>query len=243
MSIIRTHASVVWLAGMVLAGVSTAYAQGELFDGGGMGSPAPSDATQSSGIQNAVLEGIQLSSEQGQESHERIITCYFIFRDKPTSYFYEAKPKENKLVFEFNDTETGVSPIPSMQEKPIQGFRVEPTKVDVNAEVKGLTPEWHDVVKVSFFLDAIPEITVKDEYSVISFSFTWTTDPGKVKDYVQVDEGRRNRALLFAIGGGVGAAAAAGVVWYFLQDTEEKDEETELSIEDLPQHPPPQNPN
>ncbi len=197
------------------------------------------DASTSTGIQNAVLEGIQLSSEAGEEAHERVVTCYFIFRDKPTSYFYEARPKENKLVFEFNDTELGASPIPSMQEKPIQGFRVEPTRVDVNAEVKGLTPEWHDVVQVSFFLDAIPEITVKDEYSVISFSFTWSTDPDKVKAYVQVDEGKRTRALLFSIGGGVGAAAAAGVVWYFLQPGKEEQEAQELSITDLPRHPEP----
>jgi len=232
----------VMASGILAACLFIAGAQDDsYFDDGGSAVVKPSidDAGRVSSIQNAVLEGIQLSSEPGQEAHERIITCYFIFRDKPSSYFYEAKPKENKLVFEFNDTELGASPIPSMQEKPIQGFRVEPIKVDVNAEVKGLKPEWHDVIRVSFYMDAVPEISVKDEYSVISYTFTWSTDPSKQKAYMAVDAGQKSKTLMFSIGGGVGLAAAAGVVWYFLQGGKTPDKTPELSIDDLPRHPDP----
>jgi hypothetical protein len=237
----QNHVAAVVVLWGALASCPPLYAQGDNYFGEGQDesgtATAQADASRASSVQNAVLEGVQLSSEQGEEADERIVTCYFIFRDKPTSYFYEAKPKENKIVFEFNDTQLGASPIPSMQEKPIQGFRVEPVKVDVNAEVKGLTPEWHDVVKVSFFLDAIPEIAVKDEYSVISFSFTWTTNPDKIKNYVQADESKKRKALLFSIGGGVGLAAAAGVIYYFLQPGPEENGPEDLRIDDLPQHP------
>ena len=229
-------------AGVIVTCMCSAGAQqGGYFGDGGSAvvEPGIDDAGRISSMQNAVIEGIQLSSEQGKEPHERTITCYFIFRDKPSSYFYEAKPRENKLVFEFNDTELGVSPIPSMQEPPIQGFRVEQVKVDVNAEVRGLKPEWHDVIRVSFYMDAVPEIAVKDEYSVITYTFAWSTDPAKRKAYVVVDESKKSKALLFTVGGGVGLAAAAGVVWYFMQDDKRPDETPELSISDLPRHPDP----
>jgi hypothetical protein len=202
--------------------------------------PPGADASKESAVQNAVLEGIQLSSEKGEQPEEVIITCYFIFRDKPTSYFYEAKPKESQLVFEFNDCETGVSPIPSMQEKPIQGFRVEMKKVDVNAEVKGLTPEWHDVAQVTFFMDNIPEITVKDEYSVISFSFPWTTNPDKVKDYIVAAGGAQRMVMLIAIGGGVAIGAGVGVALYLLGGEDGVEGDEILSTDDLPVHPNPE---
>jgi hypothetical protein len=199
--------------------------------------PAETDGSRVSTVQNAILEGIQLSSENGEKPDERVISAFFIFRDKPTSYFYEAKPNENKLIFEFNDTELGLSPIPSMQESPIQGFRIEPVKVDVNAEVKGLRPEWHDVIRVSFYMDAVPEIAVKDEYSVISFTFPWSTDPAKAKSFVTVDKSKKSRALVFSIGGGVGLAAVAGVVYYFLRPDDVLPGEADLTITDLPNHP------
>jgi hypothetical protein len=200
---------------------------------------ADQDASKTSSVQDAVLEGIQLSSEAGAQPTDKTVTGYFIFRDKPTSYFYEAKPRESKIVFEFNDTQIGASPVASMQEKPIQGFRVEPAKVDVNATVKGLKPEWHDVIRVTFYMDAVPEISVKDEYSVISFTFPWSSDPSKQKSLVVVDEGKRSRTLLFSIGGGVGAAAAAGVIWYFLQSKPPQNPTPDLTLKDLPDHPTP----
>jgi len=34
-------------------------------------------------VQNGGIEGIQFSSEPGKEPEEKVITCYFIFRDSP----------------------------------------------------------------------------------------------------------------------------------------------------------------
>ena len=198
--------------------------------------PASSDK-KISNIQNAILEGIQLSSEPGENIDEKIVTCYFIFRDKPSSYFYEALPKENEIIFEFNDVEVGASPILSAKEPPIQGFRFQSEKIDANKEVVGLNPEWHDILKVHFFFDAIPEITVKDEYSVISFAFKWSTNPEKVKKYTQ--RYGVNKPLLFSlIGGGITIPAVVALVLLKKSDGKNK-EIPPLKIDDLPVHPAP----
>ncbi|MFH0894901.1 MAG: hypothetical protein V2A54_10745, partial [Bacteroidota bacterium] len=165
-----------------------------------------------------VLEGLQISKEPGDTPDEVVVTTYFIFRDKPTSYFYEAKPKQKTIIFEFNDVELGASPIPSQKELPIQGFRMTTEKVDANKEVVGLTPEWHDILKVSFFFDAIPEITVKDEYSVISFSFRWSSNPEKQKALVQKDGG--NKVVLFSLLGGGLALGGVGAFLILRDDTQ-----------------------
>jgi hypothetical protein len=195
---------------------------------------APSSVTEHD-IQNAVLEGIQLSSEPGEKDHEIIVGGYFIFRDKPTSYFYEANLKEKKIVFEFNDTEMGASPIPSAKEPPIEGFRIEQTRINVNEEIQGLNPEWHDVVRVSFFMEAIPHIIVKDEYSIISFSFKWSTDPDKIKAYAQ--ENKTGKVVLFSMLG-LGAVGG-GILAYFLSQPEPPPPTVPqpLSTDDLPKHP------
>ncbi len=73
-------------------------------------------------VQNAVLEGIQVSSEPSKKANENVVTCYFIFRDKPSSYFYEVKRKTKKLVFEFHDTQKGSSPVDLQKMPPIEGF-------------------------------------------------------------------------------------------------------------------------
>jgi hypothetical protein len=192
-------------------------------------------STKKSKIQNAVLEGIQLSSEPGESIDEKIVTCYFIFRDKPSSYFYEAFPKEKEIVFEFNDVQVGASPILSAKEPPIQGFRFQSEKIDANKEVVGLNPEWHDILKVHFFFDAIPEITVKDEYSVISFAFKWTTNPEKVKQYTQ-KYGVNKPLLISLISGGIAIPAVVALI--LLKNADPPNTETPpLSIHDLPSHP------
>jgi hypothetical protein len=209
--------------------------------------PAPSPATESntgsdlgsdegssenSIIQNAVIEGIQLSSEAGTEAGEKVVSCYFIFRDKPSSYFYEMRRAEKKLVFEFNDTEKGTSPIQSAGEAPILGFAIDQKRVDVNKDVRGLNPEFHDMVSVAFDLDNIPSITVNDEYSVISFSYKWTTDPSKASKYA-VKAGT-NWAIIGPTGG-LGLVGCGILAWYLLKP-EKKTEEGPLSIGDLPVH-------
>jgi hypothetical protein len=198
--------------------------------------PSSSASSQVNPVQNAVLEGIQLSSEPGKETGESFVTCYFIFRDKPSSYFYEVKKKTNKLVFEFNDTQKGTSPVPSQKQPPIEGFIIEQKKMDVNKEVKGLTPEWHDLITVTFDLSAIPQINVTDEYNVISFSFKWSSDPAKATKYVS-QEGKTSPVLIGTLAGG-GVLLLGGAVYVYLK-LFVKPKEAEpgpLDTSDLPDH-------
>jgi hypothetical protein len=186
-------------------------------------------------VQNAVLEGIQLSSEASNDRGEKTVTCYFIFKDKPSSYFYEIKKKTKKLIFEFNDTEKGSSPIVSTGEPPLEGFIVEQRKIDVNKEVKGLNQEWHDLISVTFDLTKIPRIEVKDEYNVISFSYKWTIDPGKEKDYEIGEESRNKTVVLGTVG--AGGLIGGGILWYFLTHTGSSgQQEGQLTTGDLPNH-------
>ncbi|MBD3344809.1 MAG: hypothetical protein GF401_07075 [Chitinivibrionales bacterium] len=188
---------------------------------------------QESVIQNAVLEGIQLQEEPGDYPDEVVVTCYFIFRDKPTSYFYDINMKEKKLIFEFNDTEIGSSPIPSQSMSPITGFEIEKKKINVNEEIKGLQPEWHDLIVVTFSLDAVPDITVHDQYGVVTFSYKWTKDPTKVEEYAVKEKKNRIVPITLASVGGAGVGA---LLYFLLRGEEEPPQESDIPINDLPQH-------
>ena len=200
-------------------------------------SPAPQSVAPVNPVQNAVIEGVQLSSEPSKEANESIITCYFIFRDKPSSYFYEVRKKTNKLVFEFNDTQKGNSPVASQKLAPIEGFELEQGKIDVNKEVKGLNPEWHDMVTVTFSLSAIPKINVADEYNVISFSFKWSSDPAKAKALV-AHEGGVSPGAVVGISGGV--LVAGGIAGYFIWNALKSRQPTgplgDVDTSDIPIH-------
>jgi len=160
--------------------------------------------------QDAIIEGIQISTEKGQTDDEKIVSGYFIFRDKPTSYFYETKLREKKIIFEFNDARVGASPVPSVAEAPIKGFTIEEGKVDVNKTVRGLKPEWHNMIRVTFDLDAVPEVHVNDEYSIVSFSFKWTSDPAKVKKYTVKDP--KGKIIVLTSSGVAGLGLGAAII-------------------------------
>lgn len=188
-------------------------------------------------IQNSILEGISITSEPGTTPDEKTVTCYFIFRgDKPT-YFWDLKTKDKKMVFEFNDTKTGSSPIISQSEPPISEFRVEPKRVNVNAEIQGLTPEWHDQVIVTFMLDAIPKVTVTDEYAVVSFQYKWSSDASKADLYAEKQ--KKNIVLPITLGsvGGVGLITALAFIFW---PPPPPADEAPLSTSDLPRHQTPQ---
>lgn len=194
---------------------------------------AITERTEESGFQNAIIEGVQLTAEPGSQPDEKIIAGYFIFRDKPSSYFYEVKLKEKKLIFEFNDTRVGTSPVPTVSESPIKGFTIEQGKIDVNKAVKGLKPEWHDLIRVVFDLEAVPEVHVNDEYSIISFSFKWSYDPAKQAKYTMKDQ--TPKVILWSTAG-VGGIALGAVTYFMLKPKKGPEELTELPVDDLPSH-------
>ncbi|MBN1578624.1 MAG: hypothetical protein JW913_18820 [Chitinispirillaceae bacterium] len=184
-------------------------------------------------FQNAIIEGVQLTAEPGAEPDEKIIAAYFIFRDKPSSYFYEIKLREKKLIFEFNDTRVGASPVPTASEPPIKGFIIEQGKIDINKAVKGLMPEWHDLIRVVFDLEAVPDIHVNDEFSIISFSFKWSSNPEKQVKYTVKDQ--TPKIILWSTAG-VGGIALGAVAYLFLRPQPEPERLEPLSDDDLPVH-------
>jgi hypothetical protein len=179
-------------------------------------------------FQDAVIEGLQVSTEKGATDDEVIVTCYFIFRDKPSSYFYEVNRKERKLTFEFVDARTGTSPIAALEQAPIQEIVITEDQVDANKEIKGLNPEWHDMIRISFQLEYIPVISVSDESNIISFRYKWTTDSEKITQYIEA-----NRfPMVFWISGGTLGSIGIGVLTYFL--IPKKQPSKELLTDDLP---------
>jgi hypothetical protein len=184
-------------------------------------------------IQDAELEGIQFSSENGKVAGEKVVTCYFIFRDKPSSYFYEVRKKSRKIIFEFNDTKKGTSPIPSLKESPIEGFTIEEKKVDVNKEVKGLTAEFHDLIVISFDMRKIPPIEVKDEYNIISFTYKWTTDQLQENKYAVKDDSKRNLVVWGSVGG-VALIGGGLLIYNAASGGKTSNQDGPLTISDLP---------
>lgn len=184
-------------------------------------------------INNAVIEGVQLTTDKGEKPDEIVVSCYFIFMDKPSNFFYDSRPKTKQIIFEFNDTKLGTSPITSIEQAPIRGFKVEQKKVDVNKTMRDLTPEWHDMVQVTFDLDAMPMLNVSEQFGVVSFNYKWTTDVNKVAEYMQVEKDESGPIIWTSVG--VGAALGiGGIVWWVLQPQPEGPKDIEL---DLPKHP------
>ncbi len=192
-----------------------------------------SESVVESVVQNAIIEGVQITTEQGETSDEKLVSAYFIFRDKPSSYFWEIKPREHKVVFEFHDTKTGSSPVPSVTESPIKGFTIEEGKIDINKDVRGLKPEWHDRIKVIFDMEAIPEIHVNDEFSIVSFSFKWTTDPSKIDKYIVKDNTKK---IILLSSAGVGAVGVGALIVYLATKPAPPPPLGLLSDLDLPKH-------
>jgi hypothetical protein len=81
----------------------------------------------------------------------------------------------------------------------------------------------------------LPIVNVTDEYNVISFTYKWTSDPKKLKNYVMKDD-KPNVPVIVGAGvlalGGIG-----GLVWYFTKRPPPPPEDGPIDISDLPSHP------
>jgi hypothetical protein len=184
-------------------------------------------------VQNAVIEGIQITADKGSTPEEKIVSGYFIFRDKPSHYFYDVNLRQKKITFEFQDTKASAAPVPSVAEAPIKGFSIVSDRIDVNKTVKGLNPEYHNVIRVVFDLEGVPDIKVNDEYSIITFSFKWTNNPALVSRYTMKDPTKK---IVWWSVGIVGAAGVGGAAaWFFTKPPPPQPLE-DLSIADLPVH-------
>ncbi len=184
---------------------------------------------------NAVIEGIQITADKGTKPEEKIVSGYFIFHDKPSSYFYKVKTREKKIIFEFNDATTGPKEIPSIAEPPIKGFSVISETVDINAS-KGNTPDLHNRIQVIFDFDRVPDIKVNDDYSIIIFSFKWTTNPSQVSHYALKKPAKKVFWWSSTGVGLVGGGAALVYYYYFLKPDDAQRPLDDLDVADLPGH-------
>jgi hypothetical protein len=181
-------------------------------------------------FQDAVIEGLQVSTDKGSTPDEVVVNCYFIFRDKPTSYFYKVDRKERKLVFEFVDARIGSSPIAALDQAPVKEIIIEEDQSDANKDVKGLTPEWHDVIRITFELEHLPVVSVTNEHNIISFTYKWTTDSEKITQYLETNK----FPMVFWLSGGTLGGIGIGVLTYFLIPKKVNVPNHTLSIDDLP---------
>jgi hypothetical protein len=180
--------------------------------------------------QDAVIEGLQISVEPGTAEDEIVVTCYFIFRDRPTSYFYDIDRKERTLSFEFVDARTGSSPIQVDEQAPIERIVIDDKQIDANRSIQGLNPEWHNMIRVTFQLEHMPVISVNDQHSIVSFTYKWTTDPEKIPQYIEP-----NRfPMVFWISGGVLGGIGLGTLTYFLVPKKDRTPSNVLQSSDLP---------
>jgi len=184
-------------------------------------------------FQDAVIEGLQVSVSNGTVQDEIFVNCYFIFRDKFSKFFYSVDRKENKLVFEFVDARTGSSPIAALEQAPIREIVIEEDQIDANKDIKGLAPEWHDVIRITFELDYLPVVSVSNEQNIISFGYKWTTDSDKIQQYVYKDK----FPILFWGSAGVLGAIGSGVLAYFLLKPVPQPPSNVLPTDDLPNRP------
>jgi hypothetical protein len=184
-------------------------------------------------IKTAVIEGVQVSSEPGEKPGEKAVTCYFIFKDKPSSYFYEVKLKEKKIVFEFNDTRKSDAPINFSAELPMKDFTVEQKQINVNKEIKGLKAEYHNQVKVTFNVTSVPKIQVSDEFNVISFTYKWSNEPLKQKEYIVVDNGPK---IIYWSAAGAGTIGLGVLAWVLYERSIPPPQLGIIPSDDLPAH-------
>jgi hypothetical protein len=116
----------------------------------------------------------------------------------------------------------------------MKNFTVEQKQINVNKDIKGLKPEYHSQVRVTFNVTDVPKIQVSDEFNVISFTYKWTNDPAKQKEYILVNNTPKiiiwSASSVATIGGG----ALGYYLWYINRPERPLDP---LIITDLPTHP------
>jgi hypothetical protein len=180
----------------------------------------------------AIIEVIQASTEPGLKPEEKIVSWYIIFQSKKASnYSYVVQENEKKLVFEFSNTKS--KQFPSLAEPPVQGFSIETIGADTSKSGGG-TAASSSLVRATFALDAIPVITVNDEFNIISFSYKWTTNPKKVEEYILKKS--PSKIIIWSAAGLTGVGL--GIGGYFILRNRHVDQgPVGLSTIDLPVHP------
>jgi hypothetical protein len=87
---------------------------------------------------------------------------------------------------------------------------------------------------VTFDLSLIPQVHVSDEYNVISFSYKWTTDPLKTKNYIVKEDNTKAKVIWGSVG--LFALGSGGFLAYKFLINKPSAPLGPISTDDLPDH-------
>ena len=173
--------------------------------------------------EKAQLVGVQLESKTGATKDETMTDISFIFIDRPTAYYHSQK--DNVLTVEFYDAVIGAETLPRIKEQPFTDCMIAMEKMNVNKDIEGMAPEFKDVVRVAFTLEAGVQIdyTMADDFNVVTLYSTWS----RTGSIVSMKTAKKSKLWMWVVGGVVGVSGAAATYLILSQksDTVEKNPE------------------
>jgi hypothetical protein len=190
---------------------------------------------------NAALVTIRCAKVQSKTASEA--TAYFSFAKLVPNYFWEADTAKKRITLTFVNTQLGGFTENEMTDTfnigPIKTIHLVHERRDRNEAVRGLTPEWYDLVTATIecspMIKSQKQLEVSQSGTNIYFSFPWPSDPS-ARNKLYVTEKKSRRAWLYIPLAGVGTAGAAAggyFLWMYLQKSGSADELDPV----LPEHP------
>ena len=166
--------------------------------------------------EKAQLVGVQLESKPGATKDETMTDISFIFIDRPTAYYHSQK--DNVLSVEFYDAVIGAEELPKIKQPPFTDCVIAMEKMDVNKDIEGMAPEFKDVVRVVFTLEAGVQIdyTMTDDFNVVTLSSAWSKTGSIVSKKTQ----KKSKLWMWIVGGVVGVSGATAAYLLLTQETE-----------------------
>ena len=166
--------------------------------------------------EKAQLVGLQLESRPGATKDETMTDISFIFIDRPTAYYHNLK--DNILAVEFYDAVIGSEELPRIKQPPFTDCKIANEKLNVNKDIEGMAPDFKDVVRVTFALEAGVQIdyTMTDDFNVVTLSSTWS----KTGSIVTKRTTQKSKMWMWIVGGVVGVSGAAAAYLVLTQKTD-----------------------
>jgi hypothetical protein len=158
--------------------------------------------------EKAQLLGIQVDEKKGATEEEKLTDISFIFIERPSAYYHQRK--DNLVIIEFFDAVLGEEELPAINQSPFANCKVCQEKVDVNREIEGLAPDFKDVVRVELAIEkgVNIDLTLTDDFNVISLSTTWTQGGEIVTEQTKEKSPKGKWILGSSLGAGLGTTAA-----------------------------------
>ncbi|MBD3421386.1 MAG: hypothetical protein GF398_14815 [Chitinivibrionales bacterium] len=171
---------------------------------------------------------------------DSLYTLSFNFSDKHPQFFYNVDTRGEKIVIEFLDAETKFGAYPEVNAGPLRGIQVAPKRVDKNAAIKGMNPDWQFNLEVTVECSPPPRpktLQVESPYfRQVNFTLPWPESKAARKELYAYDQTTKKIVTWSLIGAGVIGAGAAGIA-LFVTSQQEDPEEPLRPV--LPVHPAP----